>query len=87
MTQEQGGVMVYRDSDGSLYVRIPEDQKAAIEAVLDEQDSAGFLTGSDGGVGDFQVGRLTPIGFIPLLQHRGPFQNSLQARGIIIVGG
>jgi hypothetical protein len=85
MTQEQHDVMVYRDSGGSLYLRIPDDHRSTVEAAMD--DSSGYFFGSDGGVSAFQAGRLTPIDVIPLQRHGGSLQNSLQTRGIIIVGG
>jgi hypothetical protein len=85
MNPNHSSVMVYRDSGGSLYLRIPDDHRSTVEAAMD--DSSGYFFGSDGGVSVFQAGRLTPIGVVPLLRHGGSFQDSLQTRGIIIVGG
>lgn len=76
------GVLVFRDEDGNLYLRVPDDQKAAVEQALaaqnQEPDTAGYGIGA--GETSYAVGSLTRVGFIL-------WQNPLPSRGIIVVGG
>ncbi len=79
MTTEQMGVHVYRDEDGNLYLRVPDEQKADIEQAMVGEDASGHLLNA-GERGIIIVGGLTRVGYIGLT-------GSLASRGIIIVGG
>jgi hypothetical protein len=81
MADEQSGVQVYRDNDGNLCPRVPDEQKAAAEPALAEQDTAGYLGSALTNQGIIVIGGLTRVGLISQLS------NSLTTRGIIIVGG
>ncbi len=82
MTTEQSGVPVYRDDEGNLYVRVPDQQKDEIAQALaaQQQDTAGYLVGA-GLLYHQLIGSLVPAGVIFDLPDRGG------RRGIIIVGG
>lgn len=78
MTTDQTGVIVYRDEAGHLYVRVPDEQRDAVERMLAEQDTTGYIGGASAVV---VQGGLTAIGGISQLS------NPLALHGIIVIGG
>lgn len=80
MTTEQPGVLVCRDDEGNLYLRVPDGQKAAVERALAERETSGYLAGM-GGSAILTAGALTPVGIISRLTDPG------SQHGIIVIGG
>jgi len=82
MTTDQAGVIVYRDGAGNLYVRVPDEQRGAVERMLADQDTSGFLAaGTAAFAGVAAPGGLTPLGLISRVS------DPLASHGIIIIGG
>lgn len=76
MANEQGTLAVYRDDAGHLYIRIPDEERAAVEQAMQQSDTTGHSYLSS----PYQL-NLAQAGSLSVLPHA--FQN----RGIIIVSG
>jgi hypothetical protein len=82
MTTGATGIQVYQDGEGNLYLRVPDEQREAVEQALAEHDTTGYVGGGGaGGQGVVVQGGLWARGSIGQLPHAG------LTGGIIIIGG